>query len=75
MHREFPAQPLSEKLPPVVYKKKYRDSKPYTVKSVRDLRILSSKSDVSNNSFPSGLKELCRREDKKTVRVRENGGH
>jgi hypothetical protein len=37
----------------------------------RALGTLSPKRDVSIKSFPSGLKELCRRGD----RAREHGGH
>ena len=43
--------------------------------TVRDLRILSYKWDVSIKSIPSKLKGIGRREGRKSVRARGDGGH
>ncbi|KAL6040343.1 hypothetical protein STEG23_017243 [Scotinomys teguina] len=68
------AQPSSEKLPPVADGDKYRNRQPDNVQKVRDLGTLSPQMDVFIKIFPTGLRELCGRGSRKSVKVRGDGG-
>lgn len=62
---------------PTVDKKKLQATKlPYSdIAQVRDLVTLSLKWDVSIKSFPSGLRKPHRREGRKSLRTRGDGGN
>jgi hypothetical protein len=67
-------QSSSEKLPPAGDGNKYRDPQLDNEQRVRVRGKLSTKWDVTIISIPSGLREPCRRGDRKIVRAREDGG-
>lgn len=57
------------------YKKKLERSPTSNLTTHLISRILSPKRDVSNKTLPSGLREPCRREGRKSVRTMVGGGH
>ena len=69
------AQPSSEKVPPAVDGDKYRDPQLGNVQRGNDFETLSPKWTVFIKSLPSGLKELCGRGSRKTVRASDYGGN
>lgn len=62
-------QQSSKKLPSALDGNKFRDRQPDIRQEVRDLRTLSHKWDVPNKSLSSELRELPRKEDKRSVRA------
>jgi hypothetical protein len=69
------AQSLSEMPPPEVDGNKNRDSKLHKVQRVRDFGTLSPKWEFSIKSLTLGLKELCRRESRRSLQVSGDGRH
>lgn len=71
MHNCSIAQTLSEKLPSEANTETH--SQPLC--RVRDFGTVSQKYDVSIKSFPSEIREPCRRGGRKNVTVIGHGGH
>jgi hypothetical protein len=65
---QYLVQLLSEKLPFEADGNKYRDSEPNISWRVRNFGKLNSKWDITIKSFPSGLREHCRRGGRKNQR-------
>jgi hypothetical protein len=53
----------------------FSDPQTHNIQRVRGIGILSPKWYVSIKSLPLGLRELCGRRDRKSVRARGDSGH
>ena len=69
---QFLAQPSLGEFFHAIDKNKYIDPQLEDVQSVRDFGALSPKWDVFIKPLPWRLRDLCKRESRKTIRV--NGG-